>query len=258
MSIISKNCIQNVDNYNLSFQDTCTTIFAKYLLLINEYLKHCLDNIYIQNQVYYTYVIKKCISTLNHVFKILLLYTKNLDLIYYNCQKSYIYYIEFIGQIGEENHSFLQLNSKDATLFVYKKTIFDIPNDIRKDYISDDLDKKLVNNVDSMIKIYNTILYKYIDNNSVITDIIKYSGTELQNSMLKIIKIFIEANNSNQDITNKINAIMSFILYFKNENILEHLDILVKKLKNKGKPFDIKGDSFESSQAYTALNIILG
>ena len=43
---------------------------------------------------------------------------------YYNCQKGYIYFIEFIGQISEDNHSFLQLNSKDASLFVYKKINF--------------------------------------------------------------------------------------------------------------------------------------
>ena len=112
MSSVSKNSIQNIDNYNISFQDTCTTIFSKYMVVINEYLKHCLDKVYIQNLQYYTYVIKKGISTLNHVFRFLLLYTKNLDIVYHNCQKSYIYYIEFIGQIGEDNHSFLQLNSK--------------------------------------------------------------------------------------------------------------------------------------------------
>ena len=97
MFIISQNCIQNIDNYNISFQDTCSTICAKYTVIINEYLKHCLDNIYIQNKAYYTYIIKKGIATLNHVFQILLLYTKNLDIVYYNCQKSYVYYVEFIG-----------------------------------------------------------------------------------------------------------------------------------------------------------------
>ena len=231
MSIISKNCIQNINNYNISFQDTCTTIFAKYTDIINEYLKHCLDNIYIQNPTYYTYVIKKGIATINHVFKILLLYTKNLDMIYYNCQKSYIYYIEFIGQIGEENHSFLNLNSNDATLFVYKKTIFEIPNDIRKDYTSDEIDKTLISNVDLLIKIYNTILYKYIDNNSEIIDIIKYSGIELQNISQKIIKLYIDANNT--DISYKINAILTFVVNFKHDNILVHLEQFIKKIKKK-------------------------
>ena len=74
MSQISKNFIQNVDNYNKNFADTSATIFAKYMVLLSEYLKHCLDNIYIQNITYYKYVIKRGITTLNHVFKLLLIF----------------------------------------------------------------------------------------------------------------------------------------------------------------------------------------
>ena len=51
-------------------------------------------------------------------------------------QKSFYYYIEFIGQIGDSNHQFLQLNSKDATLFVFKKTVFEINSDHRKIFSS--------------------------------------------------------------------------------------------------------------------------
>ena len=60
----------------------------------------------------------------------LYMYTKNLEITMHHCKKAYCYYVEFIGQIGDDNHSFLQLNSKDATLFVYKKTIFEINNNI--------------------------------------------------------------------------------------------------------------------------------
>jgi hypothetical protein len=40
--------------------------------------------------------------------------------------------VEFIGQITGEQNMFLQLTSKDAVMFVYKKTIFEIHNDYRK------------------------------------------------------------------------------------------------------------------------------
>ena len=60
------------------------------------------------------------------------MYTKNLELTVHHCKKAFLYYVEFIGQIGDDNHTFLQLNSKDATLFVYKKTIFDINNEYKK------------------------------------------------------------------------------------------------------------------------------
>jgi len=230
MDLISKYSIQNIENYNNDFQDTLTTIFTKYMTIINEYLKHCLDNILIQNQQYYIYVIKRGISTLNHVFKILLIYTKNLDMIYYNCQKSYIYYIEFIGQIGEDNHSFLQLNSKDASLFVYKKTIFDINDNIKKDFTNDIKSSKLISDIDLFIKIYNNILNKLIDNYKMI-DVIKYINTDLYCIMQKIIKIYIEQNNLDKSC--KLNAILIFSIYFKKENILDYLDIFIKKLRKK-------------------------
>uniref|UniRef100_A0A6C0AX57 Uncharacterized protein n=1 Tax=viral metagenome TaxID=1070528 RepID=A0A6C0AX57_9ZZZZ len=233
MNQISKNNIQNTDNYNKKFQDLPNIIFIKYITLINDYLKHCLDNIFIQNQTYYIYIIKKGITTINNVFKLLLMYTKNLEITYTNCQKSYVYYIEFIGQIGEDNNSFLQLNSKDATLFVYKKTIFDINNDVRKDYISDNLSNQLLGEVDSLIEIYNTILYKLINQNSII-NIIKIINTDLQNVMQKLIKIYLEKNTSNGDIiSNKIQAILIFSINFKQNNLIDYLDIFIKKLKKK-------------------------
>ena len=230
MSQISKYYIQNSDNYNKQFEDTSTTIFAKYMIIINEYLKQCLDNIFIQNPTYQIYVIKRGITTINNVFKLLLMYTKNLDITYYNCQKSYIYYIEFIGQIGDDNHSFLQLNSKDASLFVYKKTIFDINNDIRKDYVIDNVDSKVLYEVNLFIKIYNVLLCKLIENNKII-DVIKYVNTDLQNVMNKLIKLGIEAHGL--DISSKLTAIFVFSTYFKKDNIFDYLDIFVKKIKKK-------------------------
>jgi len=151
-------------------------------------------------------------------------------MVYHNCHKSYIYYVEFIGQIGEDNHSFLQLNSKDATLFVYKKTIFEISNDTRKNYSSTEAENVLINNVESLIKTYNILLFNSIDHNDLI-NVIKYTNTDLQNTMQKIIKIYIDTNNP--DFSHKINAILTFVMYFKKDNILDFLDSFIKKIKKK-------------------------
>lgn len=226
MTNLLKKNINNIENYNITFQDNHSTIFNKYLLSINEYLKHFLDNIYIQNTNYYTYVLKRGILTLNHVFKFLLIYTKNIDIVYYNCQKAYIYYVEFIGQISDDNHSFLQLNSKDAALFVYKKTIFEINNDIRKDYIADDITNKLICKIDILIKIYNIIINNLIDNNTTI-NVIKIVNIELNNITQKILKLSMEQSN------NKIQAILIFVTYFNKSNLLDFLNIFLKKIKKK-------------------------
>ena len=224
---MSRNHVQNIDNYNITFQDNYSTVFAKYMLIINEYLKHYLDNIYIQNSTYYKYVLNRGIGTIDNIFKILLIYTKNLDMVFYNCQKAYIYYIEFIGQIGDDNHTFLQLNSKDASLFVYKKTIFEINNDARKDYISDELSNKLIYNIDMLIKIYNTILFRLITSNTII-NVIKIVNTDLQNTMQKIIKLCLDTND-----TCKLTAILIFSIHCKKENIIDYIDIFIKKIKKK-------------------------
>lgn len=226
MTNLFKKNINNIDNYNISFQDGHFIIFNKYLLSINEYLKHFLDNIYIQNTNYYTYVLKRGILTVNHVFKFLLIYTKNIDIVYYNCQKASIYYIEFMGQISDDNHSFLQLNSKDAALFVYKKTIYEINNGVRNDFIADDITCKLIDMVDILINIYNQILNHLIDNNTTI-DVIKIVNTELINIMQKIIRLSMEQSD------NKVQAVLIFITYFNKSNLLDFLNIFLKKIKKK-------------------------
>ena len=132
------NSLQNVENYK---KDVYTNInnnsiiaenhnemdtYMKYVNVINQYLLFGIETIKNKNLEYLKYILIKGLFTISHVFKMLLLFTRNLDLTYYHCQKSYSYYIEFIGQIGDDAVTYLQLNSKDAAFFVYKKTIFDI------------------------------------------------------------------------------------------------------------------------------------
>ena len=227
MTSQDRNNIQNTECYNTSYQDNYTAIFSKYMLIISEYLKHAENNIFLQNITYRKYVIKKGISTITHIFKLLLIYTKNMDMIYYNCQKSFVYYIEFIGQIGEDNHSFLQLNSKDAALFIYKKTIFEINNDIRKNYTTNENNDKLITNVDLLTTIYNTIIFRLIDNMEL-CDIIKIINLELPKILHKIIKLHIDS-----DDINILHLTLEFITHSRNNNILECLDIFVKKIKKR-------------------------
>ena len=98
----------------------------------------------LQNETYFLFVIQRGLETLKHCFKMIYMYSKNIDLTIYHCKKAYCYYVEFIGQIGDDNNSYLQLNSKDATLFVYKKTIFDIDNEFRKKFILEDSEKNYI------------------------------------------------------------------------------------------------------------------
>lgn len=224
---INKYNLQNNENYNSTFDFTQAQVCIKYMSLINDYLKQCFDNIQIHNEEYKNYIIKKGIYTISYIFKFLLIYTKNLDVIVYNCQKSSVYYIEFIGQICDDNNSFLQLNAKDASLFIYKKTIFEITNNYRNnlDLMSDNF----VNNIDYFINIYNNNLLLFLDNYNSI-DIIKIINTDLICFANKIIKLFIE-NNDNL-LKNKLMALLSFSKIFKNiNNYIQTNEIFLKKIK---------------------------
>jgi hypothetical protein len=155
--------LQNMENYKLEFSSTSTEIFSKYIGILSEYFINCSETINIQNETYYKYVIIKGMETVAHVFRMLLLYTKNLNLTYYHCQKSFYYYVEFISQIGDNNHSFLQLNSRDASLFVYKKTIYEINQEVRKTFSSTVQDNMIMNNIEILIYMYNRFLSEKLD-----------------------------------------------------------------------------------------------
>ena len=60
----------------------------------------------------FIFILQRGLETLKHCFKMIYMYTRNLDLTIYHCKKAFCYYVEFIGQIGDDNHTYLQLNSK--------------------------------------------------------------------------------------------------------------------------------------------------
>ena len=126
--------IFNTENYLQKeiLSENKTDICILYINLILEYIKYVYEVVKIKNKNYYYFIVNRGILCIEHIFKFLLLYTRNVTLIEYHIKKTYLYYIEFVGQISEDNNSYLQLTSKDAMLFVYKKSIFDINTDFKK------------------------------------------------------------------------------------------------------------------------------
>ena len=156
--------ISNRESFKSIFNlEIYETVLQNYISMISEFLLGLVKKIHIHDTKYYIFVIQRGLETLKHCFKIMYLYTKNADLSISYCKKALCYYIEFMGQIGEDSNSFLQLNSKDAALFVYKKTIFEIDNDFRKDYmvstIENDFLSALSTNIDIFGEIVMNILY---------------------------------------------------------------------------------------------------
>jgi len=171
-----KLIISNTDNYNQNFEFSDTkTYVGRYVELINEYMLYVVENMIIQDDAYLLFLIQRGVETIMHSFKFLLMYTKNLDLTVFQCKKALYYYIEFIGQISDVSlqHSYLQLNSKDATLFVYKKTIYDINNVYRKNFIQSNNDKQFLNSISNIIVLFNATLFHLLQKERL-----KYSKKE--------------------------------------------------------------------------------
>lgn len=124
--------LYNIENYRKELESDIGEVTKKYSELLIEYYKFAVENIKIKNTPFSRFIITRGLDTITNVFYNILYYTKNVDLTYFHCQKSFYFYVEFVGQISEDEKMFLQLTSRDATTYVYKKTIFEINNEIKK------------------------------------------------------------------------------------------------------------------------------
>lgn len=225
----SKNIFNTVNYLDYSFDTTkYLNIMSKYNELIIDYLKYIYSTIKISNQDYFIFIINRGLHTVNHVFNILLLYTRNLELIDFHIKKAYLYYVEFVGQISEDNNSYLQLSSKDAMLFVYKKTIFELNNDFRKkEHFSESKKEDFL------------LIYDYIKlNTKIINHIFKYDVklnkeyVKLKKQMTKTMKVYIKSSINRKIIEKFINHL---ILLKKNEEFVEYYRLFINKLHKMNK-----------------------
>ena len=151
------------ENYLSSLNATATEIYVKYLSSVGEFVEQAESSLPISNVEYFRYVVFKGIETLTHVFRMLILYTRNVDLTFYNSKKALYYFIEFIGQIGEDHHDFLSLTSTDATMFVYKKTVFSLETSMRKEFNEKDEEKIIVDNVFLLTELIISFKYSVLN-----------------------------------------------------------------------------------------------
>lgn len=223
--------IMNKKNYNTELLNIDSLTF-EYVKILHEYLTHITKNINIKNMIHNKFIINRGYDLLKNIFLTLLLYTKNLELVSFHLRKSYLYYTEFIGQIGEDSNSYLQLNSKDACLFVYKKTIYNINEDYKKHFKDEDEERtKILNNKINII----TKIEKYIvEKKLFIENEIKIE--KIKDIRISIIKIIEEINKINIENLEKTEIFLDFFLFsnFDIEKKISIFYLFLKKL-NKGK-----------------------
>jgi len=151
-------------NYNEILDYRQTEVLKKYILIINEYLKFILETTKIKNSSYFKFIIIRGYDTITNVFNNILYHTKNLDVTFYHCQKAYYYYVEFIEQIRDEQHIFLQLTSRDASTYVYKKIFSELVQNTKNDMVHSNEFKKYMTIIDKHILIFNNIFVFTVEN----------------------------------------------------------------------------------------------
>jgi len=228
--------LQNIENYRNTLDSDISNIVKKYSQLIIEYFKFIKENIKITKSKFLNFIIIRGLDTITNVFLYILYFTKNIELTYFHCQKSYYFYIEFVGQISEEEKTFLQLTTRDATIYVYKKTIYEINNELKKinDVMTNDFREKL-DIIKIYINLYQIYLLKIInsDDTSMLNIEYLFKICDKLNNITNKTKLII-LEGVIEKLYNKINDDKLFfdVNYLLIKKFLKNQEILKNSLKN--------------------------
>ncbi len=232
---MKNHALQCVENYHIKLKESPQTIYSGFIGIVNEYIIHHLDTIKhndykkISTTKMRSYLLSG-VQCLTHVFNILILYTKNLHLTLYHSQRAFYFYVEFMEQMSDDMHTFLQLTPKDACLFVYKKTIYEINNDYRTNYnINETIDEKIVHQV---ITFYTGQIVNLLSENEDIISIIKLVNNEMHKIIQLLNKIYHKLNS--EQFYEKILNLNEYC--YKNQiknNDYRQLEKYVKSIKSK-------------------------
>ena len=230
--------IKNAENYLPYICDNTDLFMIKYFIIMNNFVNLYFENIYDNSSIspdkkYRYYIFCKGQEVLANIIKLLLISTNNLDLVLYHTHKAYYYYMEFISQLETDNNQ-LELNVKDAVIFVYKKTIFELqPSTNTDNYTNTDNNTNNTNNTDNT---NNTNTDNYTDNQLKIDNVEK--TMEIVNVFINIFILKDLLNNTvvytpindaenGSSLNNTMNSIFRNITkiskYYDNESEYNHL-----------------------------------
>ena len=157
--------LQTTDYFKNTLESSFHDISNKYISLINEYITFISENFTNKNKIYSKFIMIRGLDTITNVFNHVFFYTKNIDISYFHSQKAYYFYVEFIEQITNDNNTFLQLSSRDASLYVYKKTIFEINTELKKkkelSFTPEEKQKYFL--LSHYIQVYKILFSKFLD-----------------------------------------------------------------------------------------------
>ena len=239
--------LNNPDNYKKSLDCSVGVVASKYAEILIEYYKSIYSSIHLKNPTYSKYIIIRGLDTLTNVFLSVLSYTKNVELTCFHCQKAFYFYVEFIEQISDDEKTFLQLTSRDATTYVYKKTIFEINQELKKP--NDGEHNEKYKKIGHFVCIFQTYLLKIINTNKLTQDKCNELIEQMKTVCDKLISL------TNKVVLADLEAITDK-LYNKIEDATTFFSVLSQLLKKSAKNDYIKNieKRLESDEFLENLN----
>ena len=212
----NKFSLSNTNDYKHEIEFDVKDAVDLYIELVIEYCHFIKDNI--KDKKCDMFIINRGLDTLTHVFKFILLYTKNIDYVCCYTQKAFYYYVEFICQTSEMEKLFLQMTSRDAVTYVYNKTICEInKNFVNSSSTPSTATIEKINNIDQHLELYKTITIKILNSGSPIS----------------VFETFVE-HIKNEVIVNDIKTFNTEIdnLFYTIDDIPTFIDLLKVHYKN--------------------------
>lgn len=210
-------------NYRPSFLEDMDVLLISYITIIHHYIVYFFEN----KETIKPVIMNKGINMLSHIFVILLHYSKNLGLTIHHSKTSIVYYVEYINQITDkDDNMFFNLSLKDAIIYVYTKTIYVVPEEIRKSHILTTLEKQQLENLQETILKYTHFIENIVTLECFQNATIKQKEDFLKN-LLEIIKTgIIDFHNSAMFIDD----VISDKIQLCNNDLIQQKDISIETI----------------------------
>ena len=115
--------VSNKANYNVRLNASAKDIVMTYIQLCCNYLILVQSSRNCGSSTYATrFIFIRGLEMMTNIFNVMLLTTKNISMTLHHTTKSMFLYVEFVSQMND--NEFLKLTSKDAVIYIYKKSIF--------------------------------------------------------------------------------------------------------------------------------------
>ena len=194
--------LSDKDNYRSKIEDPVILIQLSYVKIIHYYIVHYFENMSNPN------IFIQGFKSLTHIFLFLLMYTKYLELTIFHCQNSIFYYIEYISQITDkEDNMFFNLTLKDAIVYIYTKTIYDLNEECRQKHFLTPEDDIILKTTTEFTDIYGKISIMLAtsqdfkdDNNDKKKEKLQYIRSEIENYIINQYKYDVHESETLQNM----------------------------------------------------------